>query len=677
MPSDSIWTRMRRTRRLLACAAVMAMVAAVPPKDGSGGTGAKPPKGGATGAPSKEAPPQPTLELGRAPEPPALGSSNAATEMARTVRAELDALMAQGDAAQPTVAARIALRRLAFDLLLHGASASDQAMAMAGFRLADARVPLDALLSQPIETPALTASVHAELVQFAALAAQGLHPIPPAAQPEVTLAPTLKPLRMAVALLERRSVPGVARAWPSLAEAGRSTPQEPPTPGTEMAVDSDTTAAARLEKALTAARWLSARELEACRAVGTRADDDAERATALAEALTALDGAVRGDGGWDSVRARECALALAAQPSAASLRQTAAVCQAAREVRSFDLNRVDTPLRGAAREVQAQARRSAARLAPLLAKLAAAEAPITDPALSSAAAAQVDARADLARLEAAGAWQAVVAGLHAPAGEPFGRVVRTWAAALPQSAQRAQARASMDAFSTQLAAAQRAPGESELRAGDPAWTEAAGGHASGLLVELDRRRADWAMAWSRNQGLEAWPGLDRALRTMRAVGALAAMQGRSSLEPTVGRWGGFAAPPRIVSAHPRAVAARVQLTVEALVARDDAQCDRHLGALARDMPLTWMVAQAYERLQPWLIERGGVLAQLDAAASAPQVNSWLGPDRAALMQLSRVVRELDALDDAAEDESAEPLRAFVAQMSLHLLRSMEAEDGTR
>ena len=82
--------------------------------------------------------------------PRSLTDANAALDAARTLRTEMDALATQ--TAGLTRDARVNFRRVAFDLLFHGAAApfNSQAMVIAGLRMVAVRAELDQTLSNPL-----------------------------------------------------------------------------------------------------------------------------------------------------------------------------------------------------------------------------------------------------------------------------------------------------------------------------------------------------------------------------------------------------------------------------------------------------------------------------------------------------------------------------------------------
>jgi hypothetical protein len=597
--------------------------------------------------------------LDAAAVPPKLGAINSATALAQTLKLEMDALEPRAQAGELNAQVQHAWRRVAFELLYHGNGAQDQSLAIAGFRLADARIPFDRLLERPLPDEAGGTAVKSALRAFVEQCANGVHPVPDAAAPELILAPRLEALRRAVSLMETRAEPELEDAWPSTAAlqgAQQGLSALPPQPPHE--------ALSAARAALANLTWISNREREALdAAINGPAVSDPRLAVNLKRTLGCAALLTKGDQPWDATRLRAGLLALAQQPTASGAEALANVLEAAQQVRQFDLTQVSATLRGAAKEVQAEAKRSAIKLAPLLPQLATATHVAADPALGSAADAQTGAAADLRRLVVAGSWPDRLNAVRAGSGDSFERVVKTWASALAQPQQRVAARSNMDAFATQLALFVPMRLEARLRAGDSAALDASAGQSQALLAEIDRRRDAWAAAWTRGSAGGTLASILRAARTMEALAAVASVEGSNSTQSLLSRWGGYSAASQGVGVHSAALTARAKLAVEALLAQDDAGVEAQLSALERDVPVAWLTSQLGDRLQPWLVSRTGILAQLDALCSGPRADSWLGAVRSELMLFSRYAREEAAARQADDKELSDALRTYLAAVA--------------
>ena len=147
--------------------------------------------------------------------PRSLTDANAALDAARTLRTEMDGLATQ--TAGLTRDTRVNFRRVAFDLLFHGAAApfDSQAMVIAGLRMAAVRTELDQTLSNPLAKDSDRKALDEALLRFVQASANGLEPLPTPDHPEVTLAPMLLPMEQAVALLESRIPAPSPTAWPA------------------------------------------------------------------------------------------------------------------------------------------------------------------------------------------------------------------------------------------------------------------------------------------------------------------------------------------------------------------------------------------------------------------------------------------------------------------------------
>ena len=150
--------------------------------------------------------------------PRSLTDANAALDAARTLRTEMDGLATQ--TAGLTRDARVNFRRVAFDLLFHGAAApfNSQAMVIAGLRMVAVRAELDQTLSNPLAKDVDRKALDEALLRFVQASGNGLEPLPAPDHPEVTLAPMLLPLEQAVAILESRTPAPSPTAWPARAD---------------------------------------------------------------------------------------------------------------------------------------------------------------------------------------------------------------------------------------------------------------------------------------------------------------------------------------------------------------------------------------------------------------------------------------------------------------------------
>jgi hypothetical protein len=167
-------------------------------------------------------PAPPGAATGRAAQgvpPPALvGTENAATDAMAALRREIDALGREAPSAARD--ARIALRRMAFDLLFHGgADLAAQAGPVAGLRLAALRSEVDARLSMPLREGLAPAAIDAPLARFADSAA-ALVPGPAADGPTPEVVAAIRHLVGAVALMEGDATP--PDPWPTAQAIGRT-----------------------------------------------------------------------------------------------------------------------------------------------------------------------------------------------------------------------------------------------------------------------------------------------------------------------------------------------------------------------------------------------------------------------------------------------------------------------
>ena len=144
--------------------------------------------------------------------PAELATAGAAADMAATLRREIDQSSAEGGG---QAAARLAVRRVAFDLLFRGAAPdAPQAAAMAGLRLGWIREEIDAAVSAPPADGDRRARFDAALAHFAQLASHGIAGGIDPARPELAIAPLLGPLETAIAAAAGTDVPPPGATWP-------------------------------------------------------------------------------------------------------------------------------------------------------------------------------------------------------------------------------------------------------------------------------------------------------------------------------------------------------------------------------------------------------------------------------------------------------------------------------
>jgi hypothetical protein len=280
---------------------------------------------------------------------------------------------------------------------------------------------------------------------------------------------------------------------------------------------------------------------------------------------------------------------------------------------------------------------------------------------------------DAGRVAAIPSWVAAVKGCNPRAGSQFESSAKAWTAALRDRARQAGARASMDAFATELPLAQPSALERAVRAGDAAARAACAGRPDDLLSELERRRSAWALGWANGRGS---PAAGAALRQGLGV-ALALAQASQVATPAadsaserphaLGAWGGAAVAPGGWRTHPRALTARAALALEALLEAKADATDRELAVLGRDLPIARLERTAKDRLARWLPSREGLRARLRAAADGPAADAWLGAARADLMLASRLLVEEVRARAMREDALATELRSRAAEAAARAL----------
>ena len=163
----------------------------------------------------------PNAPPGAAPTP-LVGTDNAATDAIAALRGEIEALGREPASAARD--ARLALRRMAFDLLFHGTDDLDaQSGPVAGLRLAALRGEVDARLAAPLRAGLAQAAVDAPLARFTTRAT-AIVPGPARDGPVPAVADALGHLAGAIALMEGDTE--ALEPWPAAsaldASAGRA-----------------------------------------------------------------------------------------------------------------------------------------------------------------------------------------------------------------------------------------------------------------------------------------------------------------------------------------------------------------------------------------------------------------------------------------------------------------------
>ena len=608
--------------------------------------------------PAPPAPRAPPTTTPNAPAPPAADwpTPGAAADVAATLSQELDAIGREPESLQRD--ARAAFRRIAYDLVFRGASAPPgaQAMAVAGFRLADLRGAVDAIVAAcPADGPAADA-----LRRFVASAAHGVavdagaDGLRPEA-PERALVPMLAPLRQVLGTSSPLRVPRTGPAWPDEAALARPAP-------TGTAAHDFT-----IERIAAACSWIP-RDLAMTLASfdATSGAVRAPLAVEIAAALPPADVLVTAGKGWtgDHLRAAFAAVAESRDPSAAqALRQA---IEAASVVAMSNPAELPPELRRTASEVCRPALAQAGTAGAALAATAAGREP--NAAQQAALRTVRAAHADLLRMQAARTWPDAIGAMHGPSRRQMESTTRGWCQALAAPRGADAARTAMDAFAAELARFRDLRMETAMRRGGAAARAAAGGSADALLTEIDRRRAAWASGWVTGKGSrEAGAAMLRAGRVMDALAAAAVLSSGAEAERRLVRWGGFGGPEEGLGINAAALTGRARLAAEALIDRRDAEVDAQLGSLAEALPAAWLVARLAGCLDPWLAGREDAVAALDAAIQGPGDAAWLGSSRAALMDFARLAREEAFARRTRRTDEAAQLRARLAAAAAAVL----------
>lgn len=229
--------------------------------------------------------------------PDALDRESAVLDASRALRTELDALAARD--AGVARDAKIALRRVTFDLLFRGAGAdaAGQAVPVAGLRLFALRGAIDAEIDEDRADGPAASQFREAIARFAAAAAHGIEADPARTDTERALADALRPLEEAIAAAERRPPAIPTTAWPALAVPTTATRADAgsPAPISPEAWDKAEfeAAIARWAAGIAAAHAPSKRAFEAAAKAWAPALRDPARRKAVLAAMVALDAELR------------------------------------------------------------------------------------------------------------------------------------------------------------------------------------------------------------------------------------------------------------------------------------------------------------------------------------------------------------------------------------------------
>ena len=587
--------------------------------------------------------------------PRSLADSNAALDAARTLRTEMDALATQ--TAGLTRDARVNFRRVAFDLLFHGAAApfDSQAMVIAGLRMVAVRAELDQTLNNPLATEVDRKGVDRKavdeaLLRFVQASTNGLEPLPAPDHPEVTLAPMFLPLEQAVAMLDSRTPAPSPTAWPARIDFTLGT-----------AGTTGTAATARDPNATFAeATWIDPETRQALaaafqRARGARDASSMQAITVCTRAIEAGTALANQPDGWTTNAVCQGLRALAGAFNRENAQRLADAVAAEVTCVTFDPASLKNDLRSVATDVRTRAVARGGRVAAGLPNLARDSDPDTDQAVKSLLA---DA-ADLVRIGAIQGWVDTIGAVRAPSRAAFESVSKGWATALRDPARGKAARDAMDMFAAEAALMTAGRFERMVRRGHPAAINACSGRSSELLQELDRRRSTWASAWASGKAnTEASRRMLQGSRIAEILEWSAALQSHEGAERQLNAWGGFAAPADGWLPHPKAVAARSALALEAFLAGQDEATEADVANVESDLPLMVVVARLAETLEPWLATRNTLGARLAAIRDAPATHAYLASDRAILMQLARCLTEVTRARMLRQGEVAKELQTL-------------------
>ena len=589
--------------------------------------------------------------------PRSLGDSNAALDAARSLRMEIDALAMQAPGTVRDV--QMNVRRVAFDLLFHGAAApfESQAMVIAGLRMAAVRAELDQAISLPPAQTVNHKAVEEAMLRFIKGSTNGLEPLPSPEHPELSLAAIMLPLEQAVAILESRKPEPPPTAWPA-PSALVHIPAQPTR-------NADTT--------LAEATWIDTETRQALITAFERARSagDTTSMQAINECLRAIEAGSRLDArpdGWTANAVCQGLRALADSFSSDHATRLADAVSSEAFCVAFDPSQLRTDLRAIATELRARAIKNGIRVAeglPLIVRGG-------DPGADLAAQSLREDAADLARIGAIPGWVDAIGAARAQSRAAFESASKAWVTGLRDPARRAAIRSTMDACASEVDLLSAGRFERMVRRGDAIAVNACAGRSSEFLQEIDRRRSAWAGAWAIGKpSADASRRMLQAARIAEALEWSAALQRYEGAERQLNLWGGYAAPTDGWMPHPKAMAARSALALEAFLDGKDDDAEADIATVESDLPLIVLIARLTDTLEPWLATRNTLASRLVAIRDAPLSGAYLGSDREVLMQLARCLTEEARARTLRQDETFKELRATSSVICGTLARRLD------
>lgn len=676
------------------------------------------------------------LDLDPPPVAPPLPTSNAASALAALLAEEVEHLSrrrADEETEARALAASIAWRRLAHELLMRGDDAADRRddLVVSGFRLADARGEFDGAIARLPSQGGRAADAIKALERF--IASPGKLRAAPADDLASALEAALAGLEP---VLDALGLPRAANAWPSIEHADASAIEQA-LPGARLAAaarDSALPAAiaqqlAALAESITAAEfwpdlrpeaallatpllrvpeavrvvegagWLPASLRDSLRQRWSAAleliADPRRRSGGLRElaALEALAGVIdtaapllrprSGDaprGPIDPARLLKAVRSLEApvtdEPSARSAieraRMIESLLETMTEARRRETKEVRREFRVLRRDLSRDALRTEDSVLRQIEVLAAPEAAPTDPAVASLLENQ---RRRLRAIRALDEVDAALTDIEArmPAhARPLILRSRGWLSPLSDPARSETALRRCEAFVRQWSRLRGPAAEAAIRRGDAEAVALCAGRATEVLASLDRRREAWADAWADGDADRAEEVIQPMLELLELIDDAAALA-RSRANPRlIGRWGGWDDLGGIPGATD-AMDARIAVAVESLVRGDGKALREALALQRREAPLWRLRARLVRLLADSLASLPtGLPGAIGRAGTRPGADSFLAERAESLFTLARMTREYLHASSSGARAEAERLNDFVRSIATDLLRDLDS-----
>lgn len=573
---------------------------------------------------------------------PALGRNTAINAFVRQLEDEIETIRAQASSDERSTdavaRAGVALRIIALDLLTLGRDQPDGAIAvMAGWSIAEARDPINALLRDAAEEGRLTAAHREQLETFADEAVTALHELdlsPPGL--DRGLGDLLHPLAVVVASLEDASV---VNHWVELPTDNRD--DQPANNEAQLKYAQQHLLDNKHAATLLDEEWRAN--------VRDRLDqlrDDLDHPTRRAEAQRQLEEMIH----------------------------LAQLVETASALRAFDRNELPRAWRTIDARLDDARRRLDERVSRSITRALTRDDAQNHADLVNLLEAQQRLLTDRRRLRQADGWIESVRRVNAPAANGVERELRILARDLTRPTRRNKAAQTLDQFEREVRWLDDFAFETTLRRGCRVAQTVTHSRADALLDAINRARRAWTEARADGEtASDAAARLGRLARLMSALDTLADPAADDELFKPLERWAGWMFDRDLLQIERRRLLGRLKLAVAHAVDGNRVRLINHLDAINETSDVIRLGERLHNHLKPALIDLpGGATAMLGRVMCGPTDRSALAEHRETLAQIGWITREADHARAEGDIETANRLSDWRRRRIAHLLETVSA-----